>query len=613
VVVGSPDPGTLAPFKEHGFECLDARDAADLVNQVWSHHRCHVLAVIDAISIPPGFVARAEAFCADDLRVATVSFLSNDAAFLSFPNRNVPGARAPEGHDSESVSRLLRERDPVLEATPVPIATGAAVLVSSSALGAVGPFTDTPTRHFEPALADFCARARMRGFLHVADTSTFYARHRSAVGHPTIEVTLNGLDVYDNGWMHLRYPHEYEFAVREATSGDSPIGIALGLARAKVMGLRVLVDGTYLGPHEMGTQVSTVAIIDALAARDDVGEVAVLLSSDPPAYARTVLSAPKVRPVVAPGGDLSALGRFDVAHRPIQPDPNFTVARWRQAADRVVVTILDLIAYRIGSYHDSADAWLRYRASIVAGVRDADAVVVISHDVRHQVELERLPVDDARLCTVAFGTEHLRGDESATIPDELLARGFTAGEFVVCIGTDYTHKNRDLALATVAELRRRGWNHALVMAGPTVPYGSSLAAEASASLSAQPVLDDGVFLLPDLPSAGRNWLFRHASLVLYPTSAEGFGFVPYEAARFGTPTLFVGFGPLSEVAPDVPVVAKDWRPESLASAAEALLTNATVAEGQVRACLDASTTYTWPATAASLTALYRRTLAMPAR
>ena len=162
-----------------------------------------------------------------------------------------------------------------------------------------------------------------------------------------------------------------------------------------------------------------------------------------------------------------------MAHRLVQPDQWFSVDRWRTVADRVVVTVLDLIAYRNGAYHENAGEWLAYREALRAGVPAADAVAVISEDVKVQVEMERLPVDPERLRAIAFGTEHITGDEPTELPQELVARGFVEGQFVLCLGTDYAHKNRDLALAVVAELRRRGHAHALVMAGPTVPYGSS--------------------------------------------------------------------------------------------------------------------------------------------
>ena len=123
-------------------------------------------------------------------------------------------------------------------------------------------------------------------------------------------------------------------------------------------------------------------------------------------------------------------------------------------------------------------------------------------------------------------------------------------------------------------------------------------------------LESAVYVLPDLPSSERNWLIRHADLVLYPSSAEGFGFVPYEAAQFGTPTLFTRFGPLEELAPDIPVAAEDWSPETLAEAAHSLLSDPAQARAQVESCLAAGAKYTWTATAEHLTDLYRHILAL---
>jgi glycosyltransferase involved in cell wall biosynthesis len=279
----------------------------------------------------------------------------------------------------------------------------------------------------------------------------------------------------------------------------------------------------------------------------------------------------------------------------------------------VIVTVLDLIAYRNGAYHENAAEWLTYRNAIWRGVAAADAVFVISEDVKMQVELERLPVDPQRLHAVPFGTEHLTGDEPTEIPRELLARGFVEGQYILVLGTDYAHKNRDLALAVLAELRGRGHAHSLIMAGPTVPHGSSRLSEITRRQHGLPPIDSEVYVLPDVPSAERNWLMKHADLVLYPSSAEGFGLVPFEAARFGTPTLFTRFGPLQEMAPDIPVAAEDWSPEALAAAADTLLSDRAHARVQVESCLEAGAKYTWAATAERLTDLYRQMLALAPR
>jgi len=119
--------------------------------------------------------------------------------------------------------------------------------------------------------------------------------------------------------------------------------------------------------------------------------------------------------------------------------------------------------------------------------------------------------------------------------------------------------------------------------------------------------------LPDVTAEERNWLLRHASICLYPTSAEGFGLVPFEAARFGTPTVHTRFGPLAEVLDNVPVAAESWDPEELARCCEQLLSDPQLAAEQVAATLKCGSRYRWDETAANLVSAYRRLLSQPAR
>jgi len=74
--------------------------------------------------------------------------------------------------------------------------------------------------------------------------------------------------------------------------------------------------------------------------------------------------------------------------------------------------------------------------------------------------------------------------------------------------------------------------------------------------------------------------------------------------------LFTRFGPLQELAPDIPVSAEDWSPDTLADAADTLLSDPALARLQVESCLTAGTKYTWAATAEGLVDLYRHVMAL---
>ena len=106
---------------------------------------------------------------------------------------------------------------------------------------------------------------------------------------------------------------------------------------------------------------------------------------------------------------------------------------------------------------------------------------------------------------------------------------------------------------------------------------------------------------------------RHASVVIYPTSAEGFGIVPFEAARLGTPTVGVSFGPLREVNPDLPV-SSNWLAAGRSGVGDgALLSDPALADRQVRQTVSNGAEYSWARTAAGHVHVYRSLLSMPAR
>ncbi|MGH9177829.1 MAG: glycosyltransferase [Acidimicrobiales bacterium] len=602
IVVGGPDLGAVAPLVGFGARAVQAESASALVNRVWDEHRGHVLAVTDTAVFPTGLLGPAAAMVDQDLRVATVSFFSNAASFLSFPHRNTAASHQVESFDEESITRTLRETAPDQQPAPIPFATGPAVLLSSFALSAVGPLSDVGELRPLLAIADFSLRARRKGFLDLVDPSTFVARPYDL--NPVQDTWLADPE---RRWLLGQHPFYEGILDEQSLSDTSALATVFAASRAKVMGLRVLVDGSCLGPKEMGTQVQTISLLAALCRRPDVERVCVSLATDIPRYATAVLSDPKVEARYVPDGDVTGFGSVDVGHRPFQPVTALHPS-WYKVSARTAVTIQDLTSYHVGIYHASEDVWLAHREAMRQVAATVDGVIAISRDVQGHLALERLPVEAERVSVVENGTDHLHGNEAEAAPRELLLRRFVAGQFAVVLGTNYAHKNREIAIDVVTELRRRGYPLSLVLAGAAVPFGSSRAHEARPGA-------EGVYVyaIPDVTSEERNWLLHHASVVLYPTSAEGFGLVPYEAARFGTPTVFVPFGPLGEVVGQLPVKAEDWSPASMADAAEQLLADPSLAAQQVEAALAFGAEYTWDITAAKLVEVYRSLLARRAR
>jgi glycosyltransferase involved in cell wall biosynthesis len=605
VIFGALDAAALGLLVDAGGEgavAMPTPSAADLANRLLFERRRPLLLITAPVVLPPSFLDLALPAMEADARVAVVSFPSNAASYLSFPHRNQPTSHQIEGFDEATITERLRSLTPSVGPAPIPVAVGAVNLFSSTAASAVGKFAPVPDADPEVAVAELSLRAARRGFMTLLDASTFYLRPFD-LAVPPMDVLA---DPERRQWLHEQHPSFPAAYDVIRSSDDAAHSLAMATGRAKVTGLRLLIDGTCLGPQEMGTQVQTLALIGALAQRDDVRSISVAVPGEVPRYAALVLASPKIDVVRSHVADFSESAPADVVHRPFQPTgPGHP--SWRERAARTVVTVQDMIAFRTGAYHESGEAWLHYRSGFADAIAAADGVVVISDDTRDQLTVERLRIDAERVFVVHNGTDHMSGNEAATTPSYFLARGASADRFLLVLGANYAHKNRDLAIAAWQLLLERGHQLRLVIAGAAVPYGSSRVAEAINSL------DDRLDVLPDISSEERNWLLRHADAVLYPTSNEGFGLVPYEAARFGTPTVAVPFGPLREVAGEHLAAANDWSPASLADATDELLADPARASERVQAILTAGTDLTWDRTAERLVSAYRTVLAQPRR
>lgn len=597
-------PGAKKFLSTDGVEILNEWTLSSAAERILIEHKEFdtLLVLLAPVDVPSNLLENALKCLRADPRTATVSFLSNAAGAFSFPYRNTPTPYPIKGLDATGVTNALRHHAPYTACIPVCMPAGNAILINRAAWGVLGGFDQDLDARPRESIAEFALRGSRRGFQHRLDPSTYIISQWSSDfpgEEPTEQLEArHRLQVRDPS-----FPSVYD---HERNSPLSPLGLALDVARAKVDGLRVLIDAACLGPLEMGTQVQTMAVIEALAAHNDVASVAIAVpNGELPAYAKHLIASSKIRIHDYNNMMFDGVEYADILHRPYQPDRPIPWDRWRLLAKRVIVTIQDLIAYRIGAYHRDGNDWLAYRNQIYDAITHVDAVVAISEDTKSSIVDERMGISSECIYVVRNGGDHLNGLSGEKIPAAILEHAQVASSFVLVLGTTYAHKNRDLAIRVWQELRRRGHKLILVMAGASVVLGSSRREEA---LVRREWHDDGLITLPDVSSEERTWLLRHAALVLYPTMAEGFGLVPFEAAALGTPTAFVGFGPLKEML-NADWLPEDWSVTGLADFSERILTDRQFA-GRITEFINSkSSPLTWAGTAAGLLEAYRTVLA----
>lgn len=375
--------------------------------------------------------------------------------------------------------------------------------------------------------------------------------------------------------------------------------------------LAVAIDITWLGPHETGAQVLTTAAIGALARHPSIREILLFGRDELPAYAAHLDGAGPIR-LLGEAPDVSESDRADIVWYPNQIDQRSNISAARSLGRRVVTTYLDLIAYDIPRYHRDFSAWQAYRSLQRRIALSVDGITTISADVAERLMAEVPRLSPERVLALPLGLDHITEADAPPHPGDDLSsavESLAGRPFLLVLGNDFVHKNRDFAIrvwqALPADLECD-----LVLAGLHVRASSSKAAEGDVRASG--TSRSGVIrTVGHVSSASRAWLLSHAAAVVYPSSAEGFGLVPYEAAALGTPTTFTDFGPLREIS-GAPGLPSGWSIDAYAADVEALLTSWPARERRIADLQAAIAAHTWNDFADRLVAFFAEVAASPA-
>jgi glycosyltransferase involved in cell wall biosynthesis len=539
--------------------------------------------------------------------IATASALTNHGTIISIPERNVASDDVPGGLSVDEAARRVAAGSPSLRPR-IPTAIGHCTYVRRAVLDVVGAFDPA----FSPGYGeevDFSQRAIAAGFEHVvADDVYVFHRGGSSFGR---SAAVEKRKFEHEQMIQNRYPYYGPWVRRVAADDYSPLAASLLAARRSVLGMVVAVDGMCLGPLAAGTQVGTVETIRALAARDDVSQVVVYTPLQVPDYVtQAVAGIGKI--TIEPISTALEPWTGDRAHvvfRPYQVRDAGEIEWLRSVADRVVVNQLDFIAYHDAAYFGSDAEWRRYRDLARLTALTVDGITYISQHSRDSARAEGLLPADKPNRIIYNGTDHTAlAPATASRPagTDSLQPGF-----LLCLGVSYLHKNRLFALRMLKELHAGGWRGSLVLAGAHPPYGTSTPAEAK-FLIENPQLADYVVNIGVFSDAEKVWLYQNAGLALYPTTSEGFGLIPFEAAHFGAPCLSTRQGGLDEVLPaGIPTISQ-FDPVSAAATARGLLDDPAAGQKIVEEILGKGAEYTWEKVAADLMTVLLEVTARPA-
>lgn len=544
-----------------------------------------------------------------DTRVATATALSNHGTIVSVPHRGKPSPTLPGGWTLDGAAAAIRAAS--LRVRPrLPTAVGHCMYIRRTALELVGDFDLAFTPGYGEEV-DFSQRCLRAGLTHVLADEVLVFHHGgvslSSSGRPNPAQERNERQLAE------RYPY-YHRAIADAERDQvGPLATALGVARRALCGTSVVVDARVLVGPMTGTQLQVLEVIAALVRTGQVHVTVITPKRISHSVKEILANLPDVQLVDEETVTEQGLATADIVHRPYQAGTHEDIAFLAPLGERLIITNQDLISFQNPSYFRDAEAWERYRHLTRSALALADHVVFISAHGRDEAIAEAL-LEEHRCSVVHNGVDHtLLGAGAATpVPPPGSERLPEHAQVLLCLGTDFRHKNRAFALRLLAELREKhDWNGYLVLAGPHVDNGSTLPEE-RAWLAEHPDLTAAVLDLASVTEGGKEWLYDRCSLVLYPTVYEGFGLVPFEAADHDRPCLWAPATALAEVLPPDAAPIVPWSLELTAQRAIELLRDESARHENVERIRSCALTLSWDRAAAELVRIYQVVCDRPA-
>lgn len=328
------------------------------------------------------------------------------------------------------------------------------------------------------------------------------------------------------------------------------------------------IDISWFGNFMTGAQVAFANQLRTLEMNDSVHKIYLLTPGEAPQGIRDFIESGKT--VIAPDSRKLSV---DILWRPIQADRSFDFCNLKIQHTYQVISILDFIAYENPTYRKSHRIWKNYRKQFRHALSESDLILAISQDVKNLI-VRRMPfLDSNRIKVVPLGVDHISKKSS-----QIAIHIEHENPYFLFIGTDYTHKNLDFAVRVCEKVRESCAELKLIVIG----LNRNDLHTNSKWVEYQGFVSDEI----------KSDLISRATAVLYPTSAEGFGFIPFEAAALDTPTLFTEFGPLAEEISSL-YQPKSWSVNEYSELGVRILTDPSFEQELVKEIKNAATHYSW--------------------
>lgn len=286
--------------------------------------------------------------------------------------------------------------------------------------------------------------------------------------------------------------------------------------------------------------------------------------------------------------------RFDVFHSPFFHSPSFKKAK-------VVLTVHDMRFYR----YPMTYTFLRYvflKYSVKRSVERADHIITISEFTKQEL-LTAYNISSSKISVVHESIDWTRFKRtSLDLTDKMLSCSLPSSRFLLTVGHIEPRKNYIRLLHVFNNLKKNKENEDLKL----VIVGQKAHSYKAVLKLIESTID--VIYLDYVSHDILLWLYQNATLFVFPTYYEGFGFPPLEAAALGTVSAVSNVSSLPEICAESAFYFNPFSCESMTNILLKVLSNSDLINEKKKLLQGNLSRFSWEKNALETMSIYRKIL-----
>jgi glycosyltransferase involved in cell wall biosynthesis len=361
--------------------------------------------------------------------------------------------------------------------------------------------------------------------------------------------------------------------------------------------LNIGIDISCLATAKTGVGLYTYHLIQAFLANDPSNRYYLFAAQpvelpDAVSTAATVISASHSK-ITTPFWEQVQLPRLltqtkiDVFHTPNYVAPIFS-------SIPVVITVHDLSVFLFPEMHPFYRRW-RHQLLFPSSVKRATKIIAVSEQTKQDLAT-LFPITTDKTVTIYNGLPVWFNQKS----NRSLPKLELPEQYILFVGTLEPRKNLELMLQSFAQVKQEKYiPHKLVIIGGN-GWGKNLM---HAQLQKYHILNEVIFT-GHLEHEQLPPIYQGASLLVFPSLYEGFGFPPLEAMACGIPVIASKISSIPEVVGDAGILLDLNNPQPWSKMIYNVLTNQQLQQELRVKGLNRAKQFSWDKTAKFTLAVY---------